>query len=51
MPPLLSAKNPSAPQALTLLVARLLEKDPTRRPQSCAEVGAELKRIRNSLHR
>lgn len=41
----LLALRPDAPPALAALVARLLEKDPSRRPASAGEVAAELRRL------
>lgn len=41
----LLALRPDAPLSLAALVARLLEKDPSRRPASAGEVAAELRRL------
>ena len=44
-PPRLRSLNPDVPPALAALVARLLDKDRTRRPPSAAAVAAELRAI------
>jgi eukaryotic-like serine/threonine-protein kinase len=42
-------RNPEIPEGLENLILRLLEKNPQRRPQSAADVGAVLKSIREAL--
>lgn len=44
-PPLLAAPPPNVSTPLVVLIARLLEKEPARRPQGAAELRAELLRI------
>jgi serine/threonine protein kinase len=41
----LGSLRPDLPDALTGLVARMMAKDPARRPQTAADVGAALRRI------
>jgi serine/threonine-protein kinase len=43
--------NPGIPESLSVLIDRLLEKDPDHRPQSAAEVAAALRGIRAALDR
>jgi serine/threonine-protein kinase len=50
-PPPLRAKNGAVPAELERVVLKLLEKDPAKRFQSCAEVSVELRRIRLGLPR
>ena len=41
-PPPVNEKNPTVPKAVADLISRLLEKEPSRRPQTAREVGAAL---------
>jgi serine/threonine protein kinase len=47
--PRLSERLPSVPPALDALVARMLEKEPPRRPRSAADVRQEFKQIRLAI--
>jgi serine/threonine protein kinase len=48
-PPAARDLNPEVPQALSDLIARLVEKDPASRPQSAAEVAERLAHIEDDL--
>jgi serine/threonine protein kinase len=48
-PPPPRGRNPEIPEALENIILRMLEKNPEKRPQSAADVGAAFKSVRESL--
>jgi tRNA A-37 threonylcarbamoyl transferase component Bud32/pimeloyl-ACP methyl ester carboxylesterase len=51
IPPPPSQHNPEVPAALSRIVSRLLEKDPSRRFGSASELGRELRELANPMKR